>query len=540
MPVLTPARALGAVRPRLHPRDLPAPGSQRPRLRAAADTRGDGHLAREGDPSYRQLPQMLYHFSIKERDEPRPRGGLLRLREFIMKDAYSFDRDEAGLDVSFRKHEEAYHRIFQRCGLEYSAVQAESGMMGGKESIDFLAPSGSGENMLVTCENGDYAADLEIARACRASRSSRRGSTRRRRSTTPGVTTIEALAELLGIDSAATSKAMPVAEARRTLVLALIRGDDRLEEAKMRRRSRATSRPATDEEIQAALRRRPGLARPGRLRGRGRGRRDAARGPVRRGREPRRLPSARRRGRARLRGRASPTSAQPLEGDSLPGLRRRPALPDRDRGGAHLQVRHALLGAARRDVPRRGRRREAADRRLLRNRARRGSWPPSSSSSTTRTASSGRRRSRPTTSHVVALPGLEERALEAAQALSDAGRRARRRPRAAGGREVRRRRPDRHPRPRSRSARRRSTTAPWTSVTARRARSGVWRSPTSGRRGLDGAPAAVQPRALRADARAADGRDGRDVPRARRRGRTSRPATSTTSSTATARCRRTT
>src|SRR5712691_2321984 len=114
--------------------------------------------------SYRQLPQILYHISIKERDEPRPRGGLLRLREFIMKDAYSFDRDEDGLDRSFRLHEGAYYRIFERCGVEVYAVQAESGMMGGKESIDFLAPSGSGENTLVTCENGDYAADLEIAR----------------------------------------------------------------------------------------------------------------------------------------------------------------------------------------------------------------------------------------------------------------------------------------------------------------------------------------------------------------------------------------
>ena len=114
--------------------------------------------------SYRQLPQMLYHFSIKDRDEPRPRGGLLRVREFIMKDAYSFDRDEAGLDVSFRRQEEASHRTFQRCGVEFSAVTAESGVIGGKESADFLAPSGSGENTLETSENGDYAADLEIAR----------------------------------------------------------------------------------------------------------------------------------------------------------------------------------------------------------------------------------------------------------------------------------------------------------------------------------------------------------------------------------------
>src|SRR3954469_11429056 len=110
--------------------------------------------------SYKELPQLWYHFQTKDRDEPRPRGGLLRVREFIMKDAYSFDRDEAGLEQSFRAHEGAYHRIFQRCGLAAHAVEAESGMMGGTGSIDFLAPSGSGENTLVTCENGDFAADL--------------------------------------------------------------------------------------------------------------------------------------------------------------------------------------------------------------------------------------------------------------------------------------------------------------------------------------------------------------------------------------------
>jgi prolyl-tRNA synthetase len=114
--------------------------------------------------SYKELPQAWYHFQTKDRDEPRPRGGLLRVREFIMKDAYSLDRDDEGLDASFRAHEQAYHRIFERCGLEYYAVQAESGMMGGSASVDFLAPAGSGENTLVTCENGDYAADLEIAR----------------------------------------------------------------------------------------------------------------------------------------------------------------------------------------------------------------------------------------------------------------------------------------------------------------------------------------------------------------------------------------
>src|SRR3954462_14361757 len=103
--------------------------------------------------SYKELPQLWYHFQTKDRDEPRPRGGLLRVREFIMKDAYSFDRDQAGLDVSFEKNRGAYERIFERSGLSTSYVEAEPGMMGGSESFDFLAPSGSGENTLVTCEN---------------------------------------------------------------------------------------------------------------------------------------------------------------------------------------------------------------------------------------------------------------------------------------------------------------------------------------------------------------------------------------------------
>ena len=203
--------------------------------------------------SYRQLPQLLYHFAIKERDEPRSRGGLLRLREFIMKDGYSFDRDEAGLEVAFRKNEEAYHRIFQRAGLTYSAVQAESGMMGGKESVDFLAPSGSGENTLVTCENGDFAADLEVARGIPHAATFPDALAVPKEVATPGVTTIEALAEMLGIDAAATSKAMPVVKSDGTLVLGLVRGDDRLSEPKMLAALASDYRPATDEEIRSAF-----------------------------------------------------------------------------------------------------------------------------------------------------------------------------------------------------------------------------------------------------------------------------------------------
>ena len=203
--------------------------------------------------SYRQLPQMLYHFSVKDRDEPRPRGGLLRVREFIMKDAYSFDRDDSGLDISFRKQEEAYHQTFRRCGLEFSAVAAESGVMGGKESVDFLAPSGSGENTLVSCENGDYAADLEIACGIPSPSVQTEHLDEPEKIETPGVTTIEALAELLGVDPSATSKAMPVVKADGTLVLGLVRGDDRLSESKLLGVLGSDFRPATDDEIRAAF-----------------------------------------------------------------------------------------------------------------------------------------------------------------------------------------------------------------------------------------------------------------------------------------------
>src|SRR2546427_5502860 len=160
--------------------------------------------------SYRELPQLWYHFSIKDRDEPRPRGGLLRVREFIMKDAYSFDRDEDGVRTSFERNRVAYKRIFERCDLETYDVQAESGIMGGKFSVDFLAPSGSGENVLVTCENGDYAADGDIAQAVPRVPMFPETLVAPDEVETPGVTTCESLAGFLGIDLAATSKAMPV------------------------------------------------------------------------------------------------------------------------------------------------------------------------------------------------------------------------------------------------------------------------------------------------------------------------------------------
>jgi prolyl-tRNA synthetase len=203
--------------------------------------------------SYRELPQLWYHFQIKDRDEPRPRGGLLRVREFIMKDGYSFDRDEESAFASFEKNRVAYHRIFERCGVEAHEVRAESGIMGGELTFDFLAPSGSGENTLVRCERGDYAADAEIARGIPRTPEFPETLAAPEEIETPGVTTCEALAAFLGIDVAATTKAMPVTTDDGRVVLALIRGDDRLSESKLLSALRSGSRPSTDDEIRGAF-----------------------------------------------------------------------------------------------------------------------------------------------------------------------------------------------------------------------------------------------------------------------------------------------
>ena len=202
--------------------------------------------------SYKQLPQVWYHFSTKERDEPRARGGLLRLREFIMKDSYSFDRDEAGLDKSFEAHKGAYERILERCELEAYYVVAESGFMGGRESSGFMAPAETGENILVRCENGDYYADYDAAQGIPRAPKFPESLDRPEEVETPGATTIESLAEFLDIDPAATSKAMPVMVGERP-VLALIRGDDRLSEEKLVTALGEAYQPMTDDEIRAVF-----------------------------------------------------------------------------------------------------------------------------------------------------------------------------------------------------------------------------------------------------------------------------------------------
>src|SRR6266567_8694499 len=117
-------------------------------------------IARKELRSYKQLPQIWYQIQTKFRDEPRPRSGLLRVRQFTMKDSYSFDIDAAGLDVSFQKHRQAYVRIFGRCGLKTVQVEAHSGAMGGSGSTEFMVPTDAGEDLIASCESCGYAANL--------------------------------------------------------------------------------------------------------------------------------------------------------------------------------------------------------------------------------------------------------------------------------------------------------------------------------------------------------------------------------------------
>ena len=120
-------------------------------------------IARKELRSYKQLPQIWYQIQSKFRDEPRPKSGLLRVRQFIMKDSYSFDIDAAGLDVSYQKHYDAYCRIFDRCGLKYMVVEADSGAMGGSQSHEFMVRTPAGEDRIVSCEKCKYAANLDKA-----------------------------------------------------------------------------------------------------------------------------------------------------------------------------------------------------------------------------------------------------------------------------------------------------------------------------------------------------------------------------------------
>ncbi|MGI8741933.1 MAG: proline--tRNA ligase [Bryobacteraceae bacterium] len=208
-------------------------------------------IARGELRSYKQLPQIWYQIQTKFRDEPRPKSGLLRLRQFIMKDAYSFDLDAAGLDVSYQKNHHAYCRIFDRCGLKYTTVQAHSGAMGGKDSHEFMVKSDAGEDYIVQCTKCDYAANLEkaVARPSEPAQADPEGDFTPEPFHTPGRKTIAAVAEFTSLPETSQMKSL-VMVADGKAILALLRGDHQLSETKFSSAIGASEiRPAHLEEI---------------------------------------------------------------------------------------------------------------------------------------------------------------------------------------------------------------------------------------------------------------------------------------------------
>ena len=182
--------------------------------------------------SYRDLPQIWYQVQTKFRDEPRPRSGVIRTREFLMKDSYSFDLDEDGLEVSYRKHLDAYARIFRRCGLrDVFTVRAFSGAMGGTVSHEFMMPTDAGESTVVKCACG-YAANIETARAVPAAFVDEDGPDAPREAATPDARTVEEVGALLGVPPERIIKSL-VYVIKSSLVLLLVRGDDQLNEQKV-------------------------------------------------------------------------------------------------------------------------------------------------------------------------------------------------------------------------------------------------------------------------------------------------------------------
>ena len=205
--------------------------------------------------SHRDLPVTLYQMHTKHRDELRPRAGLLRVREFIMKDAYSFDATEEGLDESYALMERAYRRIFERCALDVVPVQADSGAIGGKESVEFVLPCEAGEDTIVRCTRCDYAANTERAVFSRGPASGGEPQPLEEVST-PGVKTIEALARFLGIEERQTAKAVfyaAVTGDASQLIFVVIRGDIPVNEVKLKNYLGCDAlRLAGDDEVRAA------------------------------------------------------------------------------------------------------------------------------------------------------------------------------------------------------------------------------------------------------------------------------------------------
>lgn len=206
--------------------------------------------------SYKQLPQILFQIQMKYRDEPRPRAGLMRCREFLMKDAYSFDTTEEAAYESYAKMRDTYHRIFKRLGLDYRIVEADPGAIGGSTSAEFQILAHSGEDKIVACTNCDYAANVEIAEAATEEVAKPENVPALEKVATPDTKTIEEVAAFFKVEASQTIKALvyvSIADEPET-VMALVRGDDELNEIKLARHLGVDEvRLATDEEVQAKL-----------------------------------------------------------------------------------------------------------------------------------------------------------------------------------------------------------------------------------------------------------------------------------------------
>ena len=215
-------------------------------------------IARNEIRSYKQLPQVWYQIQTKFRDEPRPKSGLMRLRTFIMKDAYTFDVDRAGLDKAFLDQRDAYQTIFKRCGIQFSIVEASSGAMGGSESNEFMARTDAGEDLIANCSNCDYAANVEKATSRLPLMTDEAGPDAAEEFPTPGVRTIDDLAHTPYLVAAnrqiKTLVYLATIDGEPRPVLALLRGDHQLHEVKFGDAIGSTAvRPAHPEEIRELL-----------------------------------------------------------------------------------------------------------------------------------------------------------------------------------------------------------------------------------------------------------------------------------------------
>jgi prolyl-tRNA synthetase len=200
-------------------------------------------IARKELRSYKQLPQIWYQIQTKFRDEPRPKSGLIRVRQFTMKDSYSFDIDPAGLDVSYQKHYDVYRRIFDRCGLKYAVVEAHSGAMGGSQSHEFMVMAEAGEDIVVSCSKCGYAANLEKATSKLAPAEDLPGDGKPEEVHTPGMKTIEEVSKFLGVSPTQKIKTLALMQVeddsknpgkkKTRPVIVLLRGDHFLNEAKL-------------------------------------------------------------------------------------------------------------------------------------------------------------------------------------------------------------------------------------------------------------------------------------------------------------------